>query len=104
MQKRSDCRSVPGWVLILGAGLVVGTGLGFAGGRLLGGHGGSNDSTPPPPVPAASMAPTVPAGPPLPPGTKLPSFSKNWVNGPPLRFGDPAVKLFVIDLWAHWCP
>jgi thiol-disulfide isomerase/thioredoxin len=38
-------------------------------------------------------------------GEKAPSLeAEKWLNGSPPKFGDPETALFVIDIWASWCP
>src|SRR5262245_65069460 len=94
---------LPGWVTAGAVFLCLGLGIGYAAAEFWGLHWTSGKSEAAAP-PMMSLTPVTPAGAPLAAGTKMPALSTNWLNGAPPNFGDPAVELFVIDLFSPLCP
>jgi thiol-disulfide isomerase/thioredoxin len=69
------------------------------------GCGASAPSTPRPPDAVLGPVTPQPASRPLAVGDPFPKLeAEGWINGEPPAFGAPGTKLFVVDLWAQWCP
>ena len=61
-----------------------------------------NQTDPRPPRTGRRPFPTVE---PLAPGAQLPPLAaEGWINGPPPSPSRPGVRLFLLDVWADWCP